>query len=885
MLSNSKPVNVRFSPVYSCSEPCAPDSGQVGNKAANLWRLSKVGMRVPRWFVISHNAFVDLMEQHRIDVKKLIQQHDKDRIREVFLEKLLSSGRKTLDSLIRKHLDDDFSNISFFSVRSSAIDEDSKNASFAGIMDSYLFVRKEVLVDRIAQCAASALSERAILYRHALGIPILPLRIAVIVQEMIGSEKSGIIFTRDPVLNTSNYVITCGYGVGEGVVSNRVETDTYWLDSESGEVSRSRINKKKSKVWMSGNLHGGSVVTSIKASRTPILTCDEIQTLFLMIKTVASNFDGPQDIEWAFDASGMLHLLQTRPITSQEKDAEDITVWDNSNIVESYPGVTTPLTYSFARNVYDNVMKRTMIRLTLNRKSIEKRSSIFETLIGYIDGRIYYNLTNWYSMVSFNPGLAKDKTACNRMLGIEHNTTVNTQSVPSSCVSYATLFWRFIFKGFYRRHFYRCFDKLYMDFAATDFDACSPRALYIIFKKLEADFFRIWPITIENDIFLIFSYELMNRLLNKAGSSSRTRNHFHHLVSRTGDMESLKPVQSVLNICKTIQNSPSFQSLFNLDDDEILRSLRETPEYREVYDTFLNHIQKYGDRSFHELKLETKSMRDDPTILIQVIRRTLQCRKNPGLKNIDHMNNSVKETESPWMDGNRGLRRYFFRYLFRVIREGIVHRENMRFARTRAYGLVKKIFRSIGRSFSRIGLLEQPEDIFFLAMDEIFSVINRSAIDLDLKHTVRIRKERYLRQGQSPTPPIRIITRGINTKIFQDAYDFQSKPGEKKETKLGGIACSPGRVSGRARIVRKPDPGIEINGDILIAEMTDPGWVFLMMRAKGLIVERGSVLSHTAIIGRELGIPTIVGVKDATRCIPEGSMLHMNGETGEIQWQ
>jgi pyruvate,water dikinase len=209
----------------------------------------------------------------------------------------------------------------------------------------------------------------------------------------------------------------------------------------------------------------------------------------------------------------------------------------------------------------------------------------------------------------------------------------------------------------------------------------------------------------------------------------------------------------------------------------------------------------------------------------------------------------------------------------------------MRFARTRAYGLVKKIFRSIGRSFSQIGLIEQPEDIFFLAMNEIFSVINRSAIDVDLKHTVCIRKERYLRQSRSPTPPSRIITRGINTEIFQNAYDFQTMHGKKKETKLCGIACSSGQVSGRARIVRKPDPGIKINGDILIAEMTDPGWVFLMMRANGLIVERGSVLSHTAIIGRELGIPTIVGVKDATRLIPEGSMLHMNGETGEIQWQ
>jgi pyruvate,water dikinase len=170
-------------------------------------------------------------------------------------------------------------------------------------------------------------------------------------------------------------------------------------------------------------------------------------------------------------------------------------------------------------------------------------------------------------------------------------------------------------------------------------------------------------------------------------------------------------------------------------------------------------------------------------------------------------------------------------------------------------------------------------------MNEIFSVINNSAVDLDLRHTVRIRKERYLRQSRSKTPPSRIITRGINPEIFQDASDIQTMSRKKTDSKLRGIPCSTGQVSGQARIVRKPDPDIEINGDILIAEMTDPGWVFLMMRAKGLIVERGSVLSHTAIIGRELGIPTIVGVKDATRHIPEGSILHMDGGTGVIQWQ
>jgi phosphohistidine swiveling domain-containing protein len=885
MCENPSLVEIQLNPVFSSSSPCAPDPELVGNKAANLWRLSRLGMCVPRWFVIDQNTFADILRRCHINIKKLIERHASNHVGEVFLEKLLSCGRETLDTLVRKQLDADFEHISLFSVRSSAIDEDSKRASFAGMMDSYLFVNRGDLVDKIAECAASALSERAILYRHARGIPFFTFRIAVIVQEMIDSRKAGIIFTRNPVSNTSDYLISAGFGVGEGVVSNRVETDTFWIDSKSGEVIRSQIHTKKTKMSMAEGLHKNTAVIAIKAFNQPVLTSDEIRILFKMIKTIESDFDGPQDIEWAFDPSGMLYLLQTRPITSQAIDSENITVWDNSNIVESYPGVTTPLTFSFARNVYENVMKRTVIRLTLNRKGVEKSSPIFEALIGYLDGRIYYNLTNWYSMVSFNPALAKDKTACNRMLGIDDNSAVITPKVNTSYISYATLFWKFIFKGYYRRYFYRRFERIYAHKAATDFDAYSPKALYAIFKNMEADLFHIWPITIENDIFLIFAYELMNRFFNKTALSGRVKNHLLHLLSFTGNVESLKPVQSVLSICKMIQDSPDLTVLFNLDDKKFLRYLRETSEYKEVYDAFLTHIQKYGDRTFHELKLETKTMSDDPTILIRVIRRAFSCGNHLSFKSEGSLNDHVHETDIESAAGDNPLKRFFFRILVKIIREGIAHRENMRFARTRAYGLVKRIFCSIGRSFHQINFLEQRDDIFFLTMDEIFSIINGSSVSFDFKHTVCIRKQRYLRQGQSPTPPSRLITRGMNTMDFQDSYNLQTTTIENKVTNLRGIACSPGRASGQARIVRTPDPDLRIDGKILIAEMTDPGWVFLMMRAKGLVVERGSVLSHTAIIGRELGIPTIVAVKDATNRIPDGSEIFIDGSTGEIRWQ
>ncbi|MDH3443981.1 MAG: PEP-utilizing enzyme, partial [Deltaproteobacteria bacterium] len=100
-----------------------------------------------------------------------------------------------------------------------------------------------------------------------------------------------------------------------------------------------------------------------------------------------------------------------------------------------------------------------------------------------------------------------------------------------------------------------------------------------------------------------------------------------------------------------------------------------------------------------------------------------------------------------------------------------------------------------------------------------------------------------------------------------------------------GTGCSSGTARGTACVVLDPQSNINGGDHILVACSTDPGWVFLMLSAKGIISEKGSVLSHTAIIGRELGIPTIVGVKDATKLIPDGAHLSINGSTGEIQWE
>jgi pyruvate,water dikinase len=334
-----------------------------------------------------------------------------------------------------------------------------------------------------------------------------------------------------------------------------------------------------------------------------------------------------------------------------------------------------------------------------------------------------------------------------------------------------------------------------------------------------------------------------------------------------------------------IQDNPRLTALFNLDDSEVLQGLRENPDFKKVHTAIFNHIKKYGDRTLQELKLETKSMRDDPAVLIRFIRHTLasECTQLSEVK--EGRNGADRGTPIPLTIGRRPFKHFIFRRLRNLTKESVTHRENMRFARARAYGLVKRIFRAIGLHFCQLDLLDRQDDIFFLTVDEIFSVINGSTVDFDLKPAVRSRRKNFLLQKQSPTPPSRLFTHGVAAIARRHADNTLDTHSAEQGKNLKGIGCCPGQVSGRARIVKNPDPDLKIDGEILVAEMTDPGWVFLMMRAGGMIVERGSILSHSAIIGREMNIPTIVGVKDATKLISDSSRITIDGGTGEIQWQ
>ena len=227
------------------------------------------------------------------------------------------------------------------------------------------------------------------------------------------------------------------------------------------------------------------------------------------------------------------------------------------------------------------------------------------------------------------------------------------------------------------------------------------------------------------------------------------------------------------------------------------------------------------------------------------------------------------------------MRRAAFELVLGRARASVRNRENLRLARSRAFGLVKRLFRALGRKMAEMGVLEAAEDVFWLTVDEVIGAVRGHAITTNLRALVALRRDEYA-VFATTRPASRLEARGLvaGAKLIAAAKpDTAPSDGEA----LHGLGCCPGVVRARAKVVLEPSHDARIDGEILVAPMTDPGWVFLMAAAGGLIVERGSLLSHTAIIGRELGIPTVVAVKDATTRIADGALVEIDGAAGTVR--
>lgn len=728
-----------------------------------------------------------------------------------------------------------FPHVRLFSVRSCASVEDGTSHSFAGQFRTFLRVKKEALF-----ACVHAITEpgQALAYAKLHQIDPSSVQIQVIIQQMVEADCSGVLFTANPqgILNES--VIVVGRGTGDQIVEDRTDTTSYYYNLSD------RIYYYE------------------QTADAPLLRDAQVQELIRISQKIKEQLGTECDLEYAYQKE-VLWLLQVRPVTTLKKEAPVI-VLDNSNIVESYPGLTLPLTQSFIRRAYAQVFRTLLLRLTGEKRTVRHMEPVLSHMVDIANGRVYYRISNWYDVLFFLPFYKKIIPLWQEMMGVSDRTVSFRQADtigPVTRLKTARSFVRLLFTcprkmeelEDYFRKIQRRFDRL-------PIGRMDNRALLKAYHSLQKMTARRWDLTLVNDMYAFLFTGLLKVCL-KARHVPNYALAANRAIRGIDRLDSMEPIRELNRLAAQARKEGR---LFTL------RSLQSTEDYTRYIEAHSDgftrglseYIQRFGDRNVEELKLESPTFRTDPLLLI---RRILQYADAPAAL-------EPPNAQEPSLHLS-GLSRFFAERAAL----GIRNRERSRLNRSRLYGMMRTLVLCMGENLQREGRIDCREDIFWLYYEELEQDVKRPFADL--KERIAFRKEQYEGFRALPAYSRLIFSEKV---VDKQPRRIQKASVNRRGTVWTGTPCSQGVAEGRVLVVQDPARVTDTRGRILVTRMTDPGWVFLIAQAEAIIAEKGSLLSHTAIIARELGKPAVAGVPGITEALKDGDYVRVNGDTGEI---
>lgn len=828
---------------------------EVGGKARQLFRLLELNLSVPQFVVIPAG---EAIEEQPTEA----------------WEQLLASFVLAPNEPLR------------FAVRSSAIEEDGSQHSFAGQFETFLNVAPEDVPEYAKQVRASAQSERVVAYRKEKGLPDHQ-GMAVIVQVLVDAEVAGVAFGMEPVSGERKVkVVSALWGLGEALVGGELNADTYRL---AGNQVSSVIAQKDRAMRRTDTGTGYQAVAS-NLQKIPCLSDAQVQEIGAVLDQLDRAWGRPQDLEFAWKDEQLV-VLQARPITHLHRlpdpDGEYI-VWDNSNIIESYPGVTTPLTFSFILRIYAAVYQQLAALLGVNAKVIAQHESTFANMLGLLNGRVYYNLLSWYRLLAMVPGYELNAAFMEKMMGVKERFDLPPEPAPSRWTSYRRIantvigiLRNLITLPRQRREFQKELNASMAHYEAIDLSQLRPDELMHLEQEFEQVLLKKWKAPLVNDFFAMIFFGTFEKLLTKWGGPENAA-RLNDLLIGSEDIISAVPAQRLKELSQQIRENQKWLSLFEGKSDTELRTLLEQGELGELGANIQDYLHHFGERCVGELKLETVSYRQNPLPFIRILKGYATAPVAVGT--IQHTPGKHRDTaESELKKALRGqwLRRPFLFWWLKHTRSLVSNRENLRFERTRAFGMVRALFSAFGQKLFAEGQLEHPRDVFYLTRNELFDHVKGTSVNGPLLPLVELRKTQFAAYEAAGPTAERIVSRGI---VYQ-GHDFSTTAASKEPIvgDLQGLGACPGRVRAQVQVVQDPSEISSLNGDILVTASTDPGWVMLFPSAGAILVERGSLLSHSAIVSRELGIPCVVGITGLLQTLKTGDWVEMDGTSGQVK--
>jgi phosphohistidine swiveling domain-containing protein len=724
-------------------------------------------------------------------------------------------------------------------VRSSSTQEDTQDSSFAGQFTTVLDVHTS---DEYVQALTKVLTSRqSDSYSKKKG------SVNAIVQEFIEPDCSGVIFSANPANGNNEIVINTARGRGDAVVDGD-ESEQYFVNRLTF-LSHSKRSEGRNR---------------------DVLSKTQIRELCERTIEIETLFGSPQDIEWAIKG-GVVYVLQARPITR----ISHLRLWDSSNISESFPGIVSPLTFSIAKKGYLLGYKAQAYAGGLSWYELEANHRNFDSMIGIFNGRMYYNLLSWYRYISLFPGSKKNQKFLDDQIATEGQSIYQAPPRISNLYKvryFLRLAYRVIFFNHELKDFYKKFAAFELEHSRLASSGGS-QLLMARYEHIEQTIIPHFGRTLDND-FLVMSYHgWLKRLLNKwipEGEMDNTT-----IIGSLDGVMSAKQALSLYDIALVLKNNKiAYRHLVDKD----YPALEESILGSELHDSIQDYVEVFGHRFAEDQKIESIN----PTLENHGIYRLLEVYTKLDSDSIAKRLNGAlaasQETESRIKKKLRIHQRIMYVLLLKRLKEHLKLREKNRLLRGKVYGYMRELFPKVGAALVRENVIDRSDDVFYLEIEEIYQLLQGSLIVNDLKDRVRQRRRAY-KSFSSMEMPERFITTALpSLEKIQSASTFTF---DKHVTSISGLISSPGTIEGKVVVLREPKIPNEPY-DILVASHTDPGWTPLIALAKGVVVEHGGMLSHAAIVTRELGIPSIIGVPEATKKLKTGMIVRINTQNSSV---
>lgn len=830
----------------------------VGGKGANLGEMTRAGFPVPKGFCLTthvYDAFAAGLQLEGLPA---------ERARSILEKKGLPAR---CEAQIRQAIKS-FPPGTMFSVRSSATAEDLPYASFAGQQDTYLNVKPEDIGKAVKNCFISLYTDRAVSYRQQNGIT--KPSMSVVIQEMVASDSSGVMFTADPVNgNRTRLVVNAVFGLGEAIVSGQVSPDRIVYDRKNKGVLFSEIAKKEFAIRP---LPSGETEREEIQSVEPVLTEQDIRKLVILGEALEDHYGQPQDVEWAF-RDDRLYLLQTRAITSlypapEFKDNKfhflynmgyqqmnpkampamaldclcGATNLKETDLLKYKPAVFRPA----GQHLFIDLSTLLWFK-PLQKFYTQKASVIVDPLLGPALEEL---LARGEKLHRPDPAVQKIAANFSRVYP-KASRAKDPAKVAERLIT--TLKQRS--------------DKAIAEVGAVD---ATPEALQVIFKNclIVGNLLKPFLPTLLTGILAMKHLEELEQKMGcegeytkdlQVGNEGNIVTEMNLFLGDLADLAAAKP-----EILELLQEDGE-----GLQDNLLARQ----DAFGDAYRVFMG---QFGFRCAGEIDVSQPRWVENPRPLAAQI-FAMAKDKEPGSHRRDFEEKNRKALEQgealireiEQKLGKRSAKEA--RLQLEQFRAYVPRREHLKYYWMRSFDVIRMKLLEIGAELAARNQIDNKEDIMHLHMMEVYEALTSGA---DLRPLVEKNRMEFNRVSRL-TPP-RILT--SEGEVVMGSLVRDGLP----DGALVGAGVSSGSVEGIAKVVTDPAKASIEKGEILIAPFTDPGWTPLFVDAAAVVTEIGGALTHGAVVAREYGIPAVVGLTDATKLIQTGQRIRVDGTDGYV---